>query len=65
MTTTNFGDLNIAQMFADIDADIYIMADGDGTYDSTAAPKLIQALLDERVDMVVGTRKDVKVQKVN
>lgn len=49
----------VRQMFADIDADIYIMSDGDGTYDVEAAPKLIQTLLDERVDMVVGTRNDV------
>ena len=51
----------VRQMFADIDADIYIMADGDGTYDSSAAPTLIQTLLDERADMVVGTRRDVKL----
>lgn len=51
----------VRQMFADIDADIYIMADGDGTYDSTAAPQLIQTLIDERADMLVGTRRDVKV----
>lgn len=50
----------VRQMFADIDADIYIMADGDGTYDTNAAPMLIQTLLDERADMVVGTRRDVK-----
>lgn len=49
----------VRQMFADIEADIYIMADGDGTYDVSAAPTLIQTLLDERVDMVVGTRNDV------
>ena len=49
----------VRQMFADIDADIYIMADGDGTYDASAAPMLIQTLLDDRVDMVVGTRNDV------
>jgi len=51
----------VRQMFADIDADLYIMADGDGTYDVEAAPKLIQTLLDERVDMVVGTRNDVTI----
>ena len=51
----------VRQMFADIDADIYIMADGDGTYDSTRAPELIQTLIDERADMVVGTRRDVKL----
>lgn len=50
----------VRQMFAEIEADIYIMADGDGTYDASAAPKLIQTLLDDRVDMVVGTRKNVK-----
>lgn len=51
----------VRQMFADIDADIYIMADGDGTYDVNAAPSLIQTLLDERADMVVGTRRDVTI----
>ena len=51
----------VRQMFADVDADIYIMADGDGTYDSSRATKLIQTLLDERADMVVGTRRDVKI----
>ena len=51
----------VRQMFADIDADIYIMADGDGTYDVSAAPSLVQTLLDERLDMVVGTRNDVTV----
>ena len=50
----------VRQMFADIDADIYIMADGDGTYDTDAAPMLIQTLIDERADMVVGTRRDVR-----
>jgi len=51
----------VRQMFADIDADIYLMADGDGTYDPSAAPDMIKTLLMERVDMVVGTRRDVTV----
>jgi len=51
----------VRQMFSDIDADIYIMADGDGTYEVESAPKLIQTLLDERADMVVGTRRDVTI----
>jgi hypothetical protein len=50
----------VRQMFADIDADVYLMADGDGTYDPTAAPRMIQTLLDDRADMVVGTRRNVK-----
>lgn len=51
----------VRQMFSDIDADIYIMADGDGTYDASSAPLLIKTLLTERADMVVGTRKDVTI----
>ena len=49
----------VRQMFADIEADIYIMADGDGTYDATAAPRMIDALLSDRADMVVGTRRNI------
>ena len=49
----------VRRMFADIEADIYVMADGDGTYDPQDAPQLINALLTERVDMVVGTRRGV------
>ena len=52
----------IRRMFADIDADIYVMADGDGTYDSEAAPDLVQKLIDENLDMVVGARKSVDGQ---
>lgn len=47
----------VRRMFSDIDADIYIMADGDGTYDAKAAPKLIERLVDEQLDMVVGARE--------
>ncbi len=43
--------------FADIDADIYLMADGDGTYDAKAARALINVLIDEGLDMVVGARR--------
>lgn len=44
--------------FSEIDADIYAMADGDGTYDATALPFLIKRLVDEHLDMVVGTRSE-------
>lgn len=47
----------VRRMFADIDADIYVLADGDATYDASVAPKLIDMLLTERLDMVVGARK--------
>ena len=49
----------VRHMFADIDADIYLMADGDGTYDASAAPELVARLVEDRLDMVVGTRRDV------
>ncbi|MBK8456140.1 MAG: glycosyltransferase [Phyllobacteriaceae bacterium] len=49
----------VRRMFSDIDADIYVMADGDGTYAPEDAPLLIATLLGERCDMVVGTRKGV------
>jgi glycosyltransferase involved in cell wall biosynthesis len=49
----------VRRMFADIDADIYVMADGDGTYAPEDAPLLVNTLLTERADMVVGTRLGV------
>ena len=49
----------VRRMFADIEADIYVMADGDGTYAPEDAPQLINTLLTERADMVVGTRRGV------
>ncbi|MGE6697151.1 glycosyltransferase [Hyphomonas sp. NPDC076900] len=49
----------VRQMFADIEADIYVMADGDGTYDAAAAPRMIDALIADRADMVVGTRRNI------
>ena len=50
----------VRRMFADdIDADIYLMADGDGTYDTERAPAMIARLIDEQLDMVVGTRENV------
>ena len=52
----------VRRMFADIDADIYVMADGDATYDSASAPALIQRLLDEQLDMVVGSRMGEAVE---
>jgi len=47
----------VRRMFADIEADIYVMADGDATYEAAAAPRLVQSLIDEQLDMVVGARK--------
>lgn len=49
----------VRRMFADIEADIYLMADGDGTYAPDDAEELIRTLLTEGSDMVVGTRRNV------
>jgi glycosyltransferase involved in cell wall biosynthesis len=47
----------VRRMFADVDADIYVMADGDLTYDPKAAPAMVDLALAEQLDMVVGTRR--------
>ncbi|WP_257166058.1 glycosyltransferase family 2 protein [Bradyrhizobium sp. SRS-191] len=48
----------VRRMFADIDADIYVLVDGDATYDAPSAPGMIERLVSERLDMVVGLRVD-------
>ena len=47
----------VRRMFADVDADVYVMADGDLTYDPAAAPAMVEMLLADQLDMVVGTRR--------
>ena len=49
----------VRRMFADVDADIYLLVDGDGTYDATASPLLVAALLDGGLDMVNAARVQV------
>ena len=51
----------VRRAFTAIDADIYVMADGDGTYDASQAPHLVNMLWRERLDMVVGTRRKTTV----
>ena len=46
----------VRRMFADIEADIYVLADGDGTYDPADAPALVERLVADGLDMVVGAR---------
>jgi glycosyltransferase involved in cell wall biosynthesis len=48
----------VRRMFADIDADIYLLVDGDATYDAPSAPTMVGKLIEENLDMVVGTRVD-------
>ena len=46
----------VRRMFADVEADIYVLVDGDDTYDAAAAPKLIETLCREQLDMVNAAR---------
>ncbi|WP_061029065.1 glycosyltransferase family 2 protein [Bradyrhizobium sp. CCH5-F6] len=46
----------VRRMFADVEADVYVLVDGDATYDAPSAPGMIDRLLDDRLDMVVGLR---------
>ncbi len=46
----------VRRMFAEVDADIYVLVDGDGTYEAAAAPAMVQRLRAGRLDMVTGTR---------
>jgi hypothetical protein len=46
----------IRRMFADIDADVYVLVDGDDTYDARIAPVMAGALLEQRLDMVSAAR---------
>src|SRR5690349_17487924 len=48
----------VRRMFADVDADVYVLVDGDATYDAPSAPRMIAKLLGEHLDMVVGLRVD-------
>src|SRR6201747_708089 len=48
----------VRRMFADVDADIYVLVDGDATYDAASAPRMIDLLLSDHLDMVVGLRVD-------
>jgi glycosyltransferase involved in cell wall biosynthesis len=51
----------VRRMFADIEADIYVLIDGDATYDVSAAPILIEKMLDERLDFVNARRVETKI----
>lgn len=50
----------VRRMFADVEADIYVMVDGDATYDAAAAPALVEKLRSEELDMLVGARVDTE-----
>lgn len=47
----------VRRMFADVEADVYVLVDGDDTYEAAAAPALVERLLGESLDMVNGARR--------
>jgi len=51
----------VRRMFSDIEADVYVLVDGDGTYDASVAPGMVSLLVNERLDMVVGRRISDKI----
>ena len=55
----------VRRMFNDVEADVYVLVDGDATYDAPSAPKMVATLLDDRLDMVVATRveEDIKAYR--
>jgi len=46
----------VRRMFADVDADVFVLVDGDGTYDAASAPRLIEHLVENSLDMVNAAR---------
>lgn len=48
----------VRRMFADIDADVYVLVDGDDTYDAATAPAMVRLMLEQHLDMVSGARVD-------
>ena len=53
----------VRRMFADIEADVYVLVDGDGTYDASEAPRLIRHLLEHHLDLVNGLRAGVHARR--
>jgi glycosyltransferase involved in cell wall biosynthesis len=51
----------VRRMFADIEADVYVLCDGDDTYDAGVAPQLVERLFADRLDMITGVRKETDV----
>lgn len=55
----------VRRMFADVEAEVYIMVDGDATYDAASAPAMLEKLLSENLDMVVGCRHEETLDNNN
>ena len=49
----------VQRLFADVDADVYVLVDGDGTYDPQIAPELIDLVVNHGYDMAIGVRSEI------
>ena len=49
----------VRRMFADIEADVYVLVDGDDTYDAASAPALVRKLIEDTLDMVNAARVEI------
>jgi glycosyltransferase involved in cell wall biosynthesis len=57
LTETRLGKgMAVRRLLSDVEADCYIMVDGDGTYDAASAPEMARHVLEEGIDMVVAAR---------
>jgi len=54
----------LRRMLADVEADVYVMVDGDATYDATTCPAMVEKLLTERANERIGSTVDVLVERV-
>ena len=52
----------VRRMFSDVEADVYVMVDGDATYDAPSAATMVRNLVDEELDMVVASRIDTRME---
>jgi len=52
----------VRRMFSDIDADVYVLVDGDGTYDAAVAPMMVRRLVEEGLDMVSAARRSTEAE---
>src|ERR1051325_11112438 len=52
----------VRRMFADVEAAIYVLVDGDDTYDASVAPIMVRQLIENRLDMVTAVREPTQQQ---
>jgi glycosyltransferase involved in cell wall biosynthesis len=54
----------VRRMFADVQADVYVLVDGDDTYDPSTAPAMVRRLIEDNLDMVTAVRKETQQRRI-